>query len=394
MASETPGAQALSEPFVALDAPTLAWLRDLDPAIPEGLARAAGWTPVNGRLPMPHPGLGPDAATLVRLGEGLRLWRAYTRPPTSARLPVPYHAVPVPLRMAIARLQGAWKRRSVDRWARFPGFPLDLTVDALFDLASDLDQTVAVTPPWRDGPTPVLLSHDIDSAEGLANLERQFLDREEAVGARSMNFIVPRAWPLDHAALERIRGRGHALGIHGYEHANRTPFAEPDERRRRLDAAGDLIARYDIKGYRAPSLARSPALLADLADRYAWDSSIPTSGGLFPVPNNGCATARPFWIGTLLEIPLSMPRDGSLRFLGYRPEAIADLWITCAERIARAGGVVVLLTHCEARFSGNAPMLAAYGRFLDHVAASPALAFSTFEAVSESAGAQAGVVAA
>ena len=43
-----------------------------------------------------------------------------------------------------------------------------------------------------------------------------------------------------------------------------------------------------------------------------------------------------------------------------------DLWIECADLIARSGGVVVLLTHCERRFSGDAGMLDAYRRFLEY----------------------------
>ena len=69
---------------------------------------------------------------------------------------------------------------------------------------------------------------------------------------------------------------------------------------------------------------RTRALLRDLSGRYRYDTSIPTSGGLFPVPNNGCASARPFATEGMLELPLSMPRDGSLRFLGYSPGEIAQ----------------------------------------------------------------------
>jgi peptidoglycan/xylan/chitin deacetylase (PgdA/CDA1 family) len=168
-----------------------------------------------------------------------------------------------------------------------------------------------------------------------------------------------------------VGSRGHEVGVHGYDHSNRTPFATDAERRSRVDAARPFAERYGSAGYRAPSLLRTRPLLRDLARRYRYDSSIPTSGGLFPVPNNGCASARPFAIEGILELPLSMPRDGSLRFLGYSPGEIAQLWIDCADLIARSGGVVVLLTPCEQRFSGSAAMFDAYRRFLDHVAGHP-----------------------
>src|SRR6266704_4781908 len=82
------------------------------------------------------------------------------------------------------------------------------------------------------------------------------------------------------------------IGTHGYDHSNRTSFVDPAQRRERLTAGKQSVERYAPLGYRAPSLLRTKELLADLASFYSYDSSIPSSGGLFPVPNNGCATAR------------------------------------------------------------------------------------------------------
>jgi peptidoglycan/xylan/chitin deacetylase (PgdA/CDA1 family) len=289
-------------------------------------------------------------------------------PPASARLPVSYQRVPGWARAAVGGVIGRWRRRSAHVWARFPGFPLDLSADFLADLERGAR-------PAAQRPSPVVVSHDIDSPEGLRNLVDAFLPVEEAAGARSMNFIVPCAWPIDHGLVEEARARGHQIGVHGYDHSNRTPFSDAGERRRRLDAARAFIERYDAHGYRAPSLLRTSGLLRDLAPLYAYDSSIPTSGGLFPVPNNGCASARPFVVEGITELPVSMPRDGSLRFLGYSPAAIGALWRDCASRIARSGGVVMLLTHCERRFSGGPAMLDAYRRTLAYFAESPEFRF-------------------
>jgi peptidoglycan/xylan/chitin deacetylase (PgdA/CDA1 family) len=281
------------------------------------------------------------------------------------------------VRAILAGAFGRWQRRSVDRWATFPGFPLDLSADFL----ADLERGPVAPTSW---PTPVLLSHDIDSPEGLRNLVTDFLAREESVGARSVNFIVPRGWPVDRGLVDEVRSRGHAIGVHGFDHSNRTPFCGAEERARRLEGAREFAERHEARGYRAPSLLRTRALLRGLSGLYDYDSSIPTSGGLFPVPNNGCATARPFRIEGIAEIPVSMPRDGSLRFLGYSPSDIASLWIDCASRIARARGVVMLLTHCERRFSGTPAMLDAYSRFLRFAAESSAFAFDAAGAVAAS----------
>jgi hypothetical protein len=299
----------------------------------------------------------------------LRTSAAFTeRPPASSRLPVSYRAVPGPARRLIASAIGRWQRGRTEAWSKFPGWPLDLSSD----LAVDVSGAATV----KFERTPVLLTHDIDSAEGLENLQLWFLPAEEAVGARSTNYIVPCAWPLDHGLLAETLTRGHEIGVHGYDHANKTPFVSQEERRQRLDAGRRFGDRYGAIGYRAPSLLRTAALLADLAPLYRYDASIPTSGGAFPVPNNGCASARPWRIGDLWEIPLTLPRDGSLRFLGYDPQAIGVLWRDTAMTISRSGGLVSLLTHCESGFSGNPAMLGTYRSFLEWLASDARFEFT------------------
>ena len=319
---------------------------------------------------LPHnlpPGLlasPPGAEAMAAAAQELRLRAAFTdTPPTSSRLPFSYQAIPGPLRRLLANGIGRLQRLRQAQWARYPGWPLDLSADLAADLAGAPGITFA--------RTPLLLTHDIDSPEGLRNLHRMFLPLEEAVGARSANYIVPCAWPVDEAIMQDLRARGHEVGVHGYDHANRTAFAEPAERAQRLAGGHAFAQRHGGTGYRAPSLLRTRALIEALQPLYRYDSSIPTSGGAFPVPNNGCASARPWRFGAMWELPLSMPRDGSLRFLGYSPAEIGALWRQAALRIAASGGVVNLLTHCEEGFSGNSAMLAQYRGFLEWAAAEP-----------------------
>jgi len=343
-----------------------AWANGLDVSLPAEAASALA----DGKHQLDVAAV--DSEYGFAMTEALRLRAAFTpTPPASTTLPFSYQNVPLWARTAIGHLIGRIRRAQVDSWAAYPRWPLDLSADFLADL-------YGLTPsPFSSGPAPVLLSHDIDTPEGLHNLVHSFLPIEEAVSALSSNYIVPCAWPIDHGLLEDTVARGHEIGIHGYDHSNRTPFADESERRQRIEAARPLVERYGVIGYRAPSLLRTSALIEGLGSLYRYDSSIPTSGGLFPVPNNGCASARPFRLGRLLEIPVSLPRDGSLRFLGHGQQEIVAIWRDCSERIAASGGIVSLLTHCEHRFSGNPAMLDAYRRFLDFIAADSRFAFAT-----------------
>ena len=176
----------------------------------------------------------------------LRTRAAYTPdPPFSARLPFSYRRIPGLARRRIARVIGYVKWTQRASWGSFPRWPVDLSADVAADLAGHR--------PVSFPRTPVLLTHDIDSAEGLENLIAKFLPIEEAAGARSANYLVPHAWPLDYGAIDEIARRGHEIGVHGYDHANRTPFVAAHERAQRLARGREFGNRYGAVGYRAPS---------------------------------------------------------------------------------------------------------------------------------------------
>jgi len=347
------------------DAARLAWAEGGEFSVPESLAdRLRPFRGADGRVAIGAECLVAEAAD----ADAVRRHSAFTdRKPASSRLPFSYRRVPEWLRDLAAGAAGRLGRRRLAR-IEFPRWPLDLSADFVADLRANAARAGA--------PTPVMLTHDIDTPEGLRHAAEMFAGIEEAVGARSAHYVVPCDWPVDDGLVRELRDRGHEIGVHGYDHSNWTPFAADGERRARIAAAKPFIERHAVSGYRAPSLLRTQALIEDLRGSYRYDSSIPTSGGLFPVPGNGCASARPFLIEGLLEIPVSMPRDGSLLFLGRSPEQILSAWREAAARIRASGGMINLLTHCETRFSGNEKMLGIYRRFLEDIAQSRDFAFA------------------
>jgi peptidoglycan/xylan/chitin deacetylase (PgdA/CDA1 family) len=353
--------------IAAVDTARLEWAVGVDVSLPVSLLTSLTGSATIQEL---------DLRTIPRppvdgLPNDLRLRAAFTEEhPHSKHLPFSYQLIPPQIRWHIGRQLGRRLRRRQSEWAQFPGWPLDLSADFVADwMCGD------VPPPAA--PAPVLLTHDIDSAGGLRNLVKLFLPIEEALGARSTNYVVPRGWALDHGLLREVVARGHEIGVHGYDHSNQTPFRASRERRQRLSDGRAALEAYSPAGYRAPSLVRTAALVNDVADYFRYDSSIPTSGGPFPVFNNGCATARPFKIGRTLEIPITLRRDGSVQFLGYSPDEIGAMWKESAEHLAASRGIVSLLTHCERRFSGNPPMLNAYRRFLEFLRSSPRFEWNT-----------------
>jgi hypothetical protein len=122
-----------------------------------------------------------------------------------------------------------------------------------------------------------------------------------------------------------------------------------------------------MRGFRSPSMLRSPALYDALRGRFEYDSSIPDTG-LLP-SRNGCATVFPLEVGGVPVLPLTVPPDGQLMSRGLDPDAVVAQWIEKAEWIRSLGGVAVLLTHPERGFVAEPSMRAAYRRFLDWAAA-------------------------
>ena len=293
--------------------------------------------------------------------------------PLSARLPFNNRKLPTWLRNAVAR-------RAVSGWAESqislaaPRWPVDATVDYFADL-------LGPCPDYLTGPTPVVISHDLDTPEGLNKYLDHFLPMERALGVeRPAAFIVPTWWP-NHDERSAEMCASTETGIHGFDHSGHSPFAEAQEMRSRVEFGAELADRLGARGYRAPSLLRSRPLLSELAQHYSFDSSIPTSGGPLPARNSGAATVRPFRMGELAEVPVTLPRDGSLLFLGTAWSEIGQIWRESARMVRDAHGVVVLLIHCEERFSGSSEGRDTVESFISWLAGSDDFAFTTFNQV-------------
>ena len=211
-----------------------AWAEGLRFKVPADLPSRLNWrVTTSGELSLS----GTSTAASPSDAAALRERAAFTdHPPVSSRLPISYQRIPGGVRAVLASVIGRWNRGRADRWAAFPGWPLDLSADLLSDLGPQRR-------PRAPGPAPVVLTHDIDSPEGLQNLVSRFLPLEESVGARSTSYIVPCAWNVDEGTVREVGGRGHDVGVHGYDHSNLTPFADAAERKRRLDAARPFAER-------------------------------------------------------------------------------------------------------------------------------------------------------
>jgi peptidoglycan/xylan/chitin deacetylase (PgdA/CDA1 family) len=345
--------------------------------LPERRTVAPGDPIVSGRLES-----GEEVALAVRRGDGhvelafdvdeavaaLIRRRAYTRArPLSARLPFRYRRVPTPLRNLVRNLLS---RRAAARLGEgYPAWPIDPSVEMLRRIYLTARRAVELalepTPFWPDGKHFALaLTHDVDSGPGL-QLAREIASEEAAQGHRSCWYLVGGDYRLDPAAIGDLRDAGGELGLHGSHHDNRIAFLEDGRAEAELDACRATIDRLGMRGFRSPSMLRTPRLYAALEGRFQYDSSMPDTG-LLP-ERNGCGTVFPFAHGSLTVLPLTLPPDGQLLGRGLGPAQVLAAWIDKAEWVAGVQGAAVHLTHPEPGFSAEPAMRETYRAFMGWV---------------------------
>ena len=102
-----------------------------------------------------------------------------------------------------------------------------------------------------------------------------------------------------------------------------------------------------------------------LADYFDADLTTLDIDLVCPAGPGGVGVAQPFRIRPkLIEIPCTLPFEAPL-FLGARPRSLVEFWRPKIEMLRRAGGLVVVNTHPDPNYLGNAAMLAEYRELLE-----------------------------
>ncbi len=328
----------------------------LDPA---GLVVGGIWQQTGGDVFLPFD---PDQARNALLHEEyleVTVGRAHRRLREGA------HRAYYRMRSAIPRkLQLAMRRRYLVAQNRleFPAWPVETALHGLDALVLALVEEVAGEPlPWvAPWPDPYgwafVLTHDIEGPDGYERLDA-VLEREAERGLRSACFFVPeRGYEVDFARLEDLRGRGFEVGLHGLRHDGRD-LAEGDFEER-LPAMRSFAAAWGAVGFRSPATHRDRDRLARLGVSY--DSTYSDVARFEPQPGGSCSWL-PYFLGPLVELPITMPMDHLVFDLfGHQSD---ELWATKGAALRENGGMALLLTHPDYLLDDD--RLDVYSTFLD-----------------------------
>lgn len=249
--------------------------------------------------------------------------------------------LPLSLRSRIQKLYlRGWDKIS------FPHWPLDDTVEQLLETsllalmeAAGLEEIPFVWF-WPDGAnSAAIVTHDVETASGR-DFCGTLMDIDESFGIRSSFQVVPEdRYALTAAFLDTIRDRGNNVNIQDLNHDGRLFFdrAEFEVRVKRINRYG---REFGSRGFRSAVLYRNPEWFDQLD--FEYDMSLPNVGHLDP-QRGGCCTVFPYFIGGLLEIPLTATQDHSLFHIlrDYR----LDLWKSQAAGVAARNGLLSFIVH-------------------------------------------------
>jgi hypothetical protein len=248
---------------------------------------------------------------------------------------------------------GVSARRNLQKWhlrgwrdIRFPSWPVDTTIERvhrnLLALAMRA-QGVRRVPFiwfWPGGHSScAILTHDVETALGK-NFCRQLMDLDQSLGFRSSFQVVPESkYSLSDELTASIVDRGFELNIHDLNHDGLL-YAERAEFLRRAKRINKYAAEFGARGFRSGLLYRN----ADWYDAldFAYDMSIPNVAHLDP-QRGGCCTVMPYFIGNMVELPLTTTQDYTLfHILG---DYDIELWRSQIALIEAEHGVISFLVH-------------------------------------------------
>jgi len=228
----------------------------------------------------------------------------------------------------------------------FPRWPVDTTVESLCEnllllsLQAKNTDRVPFVWLWPNGARGcVTMTHDVDTDSGM-DFCTELMDMDDSFGVKSAFQIVPEErYHASPSALQEMRNRGFEIGIQDLNHDGRL-FDDKQEFLRRIAIVNQYGKLYGARGFRAAVLYRKPSWYEHLD--FSFDMSIPNVAHLDP-QRGGCCTITPYFIGNVLELPVTTTQDYTLFHL-LREHSI-DLWETQIELILKKNGLVSFIVH-------------------------------------------------
>jgi hypothetical protein len=228
----------------------------------------------------------------------------------------------------------------------FPTWPVDTNVEQFLERllllsmkARNLDEIPFIWF-WPDGaPSAAIVTHDVEMEAGLDFVLR-LIDIDDEFGIKASFQLVPEErYRLSKNVIRAIRDRRCEVNLHGLNHDGNL-FRDQATFLKRAASINRYAQDFGTEGYRSACMYRKLDWYE--AFRISYDMSVPNVAHLEP-QRGGCCTVFPYFIGEILELPLTTTQDYSLfHILG---DYSIELWKKQIELISERHGLISFIAH-------------------------------------------------
>jgi len=249
--------------------------------------------------------------------------------------------LPVPFRRILQRI-------ALQDWASipFPKWPVDTTVEDLmnwlFEIALQASGEKEIPFIWywpKEHLSCAIMTHDVETGEGQ-DFCKAILKIEAEYGFKSAFQFVPETrYVISEQMIEAVRQAGNEVCVQGLNHDDKL-FSSEETFRSRAKIINDYGRKWGAKGFRSPIMYRNQAWYDAL--KFSYDMSVPNVAHLDP-QRGGCCTVFPYFIGDVLELPLTTIQDYAVYHFVRRDPL--ELWKQQIDAIRAKHGLVTFIIH-------------------------------------------------
>jgi hypothetical protein len=166
------------------------------------------------------------------------------------------------------------------------------------------------------------------------------MDIDSAYGFRSSFQVVPEdRYQVPESFADEIRARGFEFNIHDLNHDGHL-FEEKEEFLRRAKKINEYARHFKARGFRSGAMYRNQDWFYALD--FSYDMSVPNGANLEP-QRGGCCTVMPYFVGDMVELPLTTAQDYTLFHI--LDDHSIDLWKRQIDLIRERNGLISFISH-------------------------------------------------
>jgi hypothetical protein len=193
---------------------------------------------------------------------------------------------------------------------------------------------------WPDDASACgMMTHDVEGRSGLDFCD-ELMDIDDSFGIKSAFQLIPADRESDwQRTAARLRQRGFEVNLHDLKHDGQL-FADKDAFLSQAKRINDYAREFGCGGFRSGAMYREQGWFG--AFEFSYDMSVPNAAHLEP-QRGGCCTVMPYFVGDILELPLTTVQDYSLFHI--LKDYSTSLWKEQIRVISEHHGLVSVITH-------------------------------------------------